>query len=170
MDRVNDLTDVVGAEFYWGQGLLANVRGTKLVQVGVGTFDGNIASYDRRAMGVATEMRAEGGFPLYYFTTYDRKSEIGNDVFNQRVADVENPGVGKYNLTDPQDRSFYQVGGTLAAFVGVGVHVDFLQALDFVVGLIGLDIGKDDARFREVQPPVKGPRFERISDLPVTKA
>jgi len=170
MDRLQDLSDVFGGEFYWGQGFLANARGTKVVQLGAGSFDGNIASYDKRAVGVATEIRAEAGLPLYYFTTYDRKSEIGNRVFNERVDEIDVLGVVKYNLTDPQDRSFYEVGVSVAAFAGVGVHVDVLQAIDFVLGIVGLDIGKDDARHRDVQAPVHGPRYQKISELPITKA
>ncbi len=170
MDRVNDLGDIFSANFYWGQGVLANMRGTKIVQAGVGTFDGNIASWDRRAVGVSRELRAEGGFPFYYFTTYDRKSEIGNPLFNTRIENIENPGEVKFNLTDPDDRAFYQVGVDVAAFVGVGVSVDLLQTIDFVFGIFGLDIGKDDARHQEVQPPVHGPIYEKVSDLPVTKA
>jgi hypothetical protein len=170
IDRANDLVDIFGAEFYWGQGILANARGTKIVQAGIGAFDGSIASCDKRAIGVASEVRAEGGLPLYYFTTYDRRADMGNRTFDQRVAAIDELGKVKYNLTDPHDRSFYQVGASVAAFIGVGVNVDLLQTLDFVVGLVGLDIGRDDKRHQGVEEPVHGPRLEEISDLPVTNA
>jgi len=65
VDRARDFSDVFGVDFYWGQGLLANARATKLVQAGIGKFDGCVASYDKRAAGVKEEMRAEAGVPLY---------------------------------------------------------------------------------------------------------
>ena len=169
VDRAKDFIDIVGVDFYWGQGVLANIRATKLVQAGIGKFDGCHASYATRACGVAEEIRAEAGLPLYYFTMYDRTAtDMSNENFVERLAAETGYGEVKYNLTDPQDRSYYQVGANAAVFVGLGLNVDIFQVLDFGLGIFGLDIGKDDSRYDDV-PDVHGPRFERISDLPVSE-
>lgn len=169
-DRAMDLVDVLGFEFYSGQGVLAHVQMTKIAQLGAGTFDGDILRCDRRALGWIQEMRAEAGLPFYYFTIYDRAPHWGNTTLIERIEAMEHLGEVQYSLTDPDDRGFYQVGGRLAVCLGLGAHVDLFQTMDFFMGWLGLDIGRDDVR-HQVQPDVErvtGPRYEPVGSRPIS--
>jgi hypothetical protein len=170
-DRFQDFSDVASCELYWGQGIQVNGRITKVAQMGLGAFDGDALKYNRRAVGVVEEMHAEAGVPLLYFTAYDRKVLRGNEEFVSRHEDPEHVaklGKAHYNLTDPHDRGFYEVGAHLTAFVGVGASVDILQTLDFVLGWMLIDIGRDDT-WSEDREPVANPRYEAIGDTPVSE-
>lgn len=171
-DRGKDFTDIVSLELYWGQGIVANARMTKVAQMGVGAFDGDILKYSRRAFGVVEEARAEAGVPFYYFTAYDRQVLRGNEEFLARHEDpahLARLGVAQYNLTDSDDRGFYEFGGSAAFFVGLGLGVDLLQILDFTTGWFLVDIGRDDIR-NSGRDDVSNPRFEPIGDTPISGA
>jgi hypothetical protein len=176
IDRAKDLMDVIGFEFYWGQGLLAQAQATKFAQIGAGTFDGEILSYRCRSLGAANELRAEAGLPLYYFAAYDRSPIFGiTDAYLESHKDKTGLGEVHYSLTDPNDRGFYEVGGRLTAFLGVGLWVDVLQACDFFAGFVGADIGRDDRRHMDEDPddsprpaPIRGPWYKGPSDRPLS--
>jgi hypothetical protein len=169
VDRAMDLADVAGINFYWGQGGLAHARATKIVQGGVGAFDGDIFKLGNRSYGLVEEMRSEAGLPLFYFTAYDRKPvpECSSALFVTENSNLEGLGKAHYNLTDKQDRGFYELGIDVALFAGVGFSIDFFQVLDFTLGWVGIDIAKDDARHSSRQR-VKNPRYEGIKGTPVT--
>ncbi|HLU47062.1 MAG TPA: hypothetical protein VK116_03225 [Planctomycetota bacterium] len=170
IDRAADLIDILGFDLYWGRGVLAQAQATKVVQAGAGTFDGKILKYARRSIGISQELRAEAGLPLYYFTAYDRKAVAGNERFLENHADLEGLGEAHYNLTDPNDRGFYEVGGRAAVFVGVGVSFDVLQLADFFVGFFGADIGNDDRRHQAdpTNEPIENPRYKGPGDRPIS--
>lgn len=167
VDRAKDLVDVVGFDLYWGQGVIAHAQATKMVQLGVGSFDGNILKIHNRAIGVVEEIRSEAGLPFYYFTVYDRKAVAGNDKFLKRHREITGLGEVQYNLADPQDRGFYAVGANLALFIGAGVDVDLFQALDFMTGWLFFDLGRDDYRNRD-REPVENPRYKGTGDRPIS--
>lgn len=166
VDRAKDLVDVIGLELYWGQGVVAHAQATKMVQLGLGTFDGDVMKYHRRVAGMVEEMRAEAGFPLYYFTIYDRKPLTENPEFLEQQ--LEGLGEVHYSLTDPHDRGFYDIGATLVAFFGVGVSIDLYQTLDFMTGWLGVDIGRDDARNHK-RKPVANPRYKSTAETPISE-
>ena len=165
VDRAKDFVDVVGFDIYWGQGVVVHGQMTKLAQVGLGSFDGDILKCHRRACGVVEEMRSEGGLPFYYFTAYDRKIRLGNTRFWSQ--DLSGIGEVHYNLKDPNDRGFYEFGATLGVMVGLGFDIDLLQTLDFMTGWFGIDFGRDDARNKGRQR-VENPRYKSVDQQPVS--
>lgn len=166
-DRGRDLTDCGGVEFYAGQGGLVNARATKLVQAGLGAFDGDIVHCGRRAIAGTEEIRAEAGIGPYYYTVYDRTLDWVKGSQRNWASDPNEYGKVHWNPRDPNDRRFYEIGVSVAAFLGVGVNVDLFQIFDFVLGIFTIDIGKDDACNREV-PDVGDPRYKPIGERPLT--
>lgn len=170
VDRAKDFVDMVGFNLYWGQGFIAQGRMTKIAQMGVGSFDGEIVKYQRRALGVVEELRSEAGVPLFYFTAYDRcipPGRFATETFRKQHQQMTGLGAVHYNLRDPNDRGFYEVGADVAVFLGLGVNVDVYQVMDFVIGWFGIDIGKDDARHRH-RKPVANPRYQGVEKTPLS--
>ena len=168
VDRANDLIDIVGFDVYWGQGVVLHGQATKLAQLGVGSFDGDILKYHRCSFGVMEEIRSEAGLPLYYFSIYDRKPRVGNQLFLDQYRKTKGLGKVHYSLIDPHDRGFYEMGATVVLFAGVGFSLDVFQSLDFIMGWIGIDIARDDARNKN-RPRVGNPRYESAAELPISQ-
>ncbi|HEY3319828.1 MAG TPA: hypothetical protein VGP72_05055 [Planctomycetota bacterium] len=141
LSRFYDLIDIVDFSVGAGPGLMVNVRATKLVQAIGGYSDAYRVGFRGRSAGVWREKRKEIGVSLLYYQKVQRERVTGwVESFRSEKMDLDTSTVYANN----NDRSFLGVGATIQAGVLVDVNVRPMQALDFVLGWMTIDILDDD--------------------------
>jgi len=153
-DRFHDLLDVVrlrGGVPEEGKGIGAKAKVTSLAQVGYVQFRGKMAGMERRAIGVTAERRSEGGLSLLYASSHEMRPVAGNDFIHADTAwsEIEDRRIIR-NLPHWDDgrRRFLGVGAEVATPIlalDAGVYPE--EALDFIVGWVGIDLYDDDELF-----------------------
>lgn len=153
-DRFHDLLDVVrlrGGVPEDGKGIGAKAKVTSLAQVGYVQFRGKMAGMERRAIGVTAERRSEGGLSLIYASSNEMRPVAGNDFIHADTAwsDIEDRRIIR-NLPywDDGRRRFLGIGAEIATPVlalDAGVYPE--EAIDFIVGWVGIDLYDDDELF-----------------------
>lgn len=159
-DRGLDLAQVADFSLGLSEGMDANLRVTKVAQVGVGSYRGIYwVGLKDGLVDVWEEERTELGFgPLYV-----------HEVFRSRgcnLADIEHPLFGdpgfrehSFDLTHLTDRGWLDVGATLnLVFFGGDAAFKTAEAADFLTGVLGYDLLEDD-----VFVPAKDALVRRIS-------
>ena len=140
-DRGRDLVDVASLRVALGPGLLVHARATPWIAAGWGMLGRSEAwaggfemkvyrvGWSGRTGGVWTERRAEMGLSSFYYCEAEPTVLAGTiDVF------------------PPEDRRTFDIGAELhLALVGAAAEVRPDEALDFVLGLFGVDLLDDDA-------------------------
>ena len=145
-DRGRDLMDVAGFEVITGVQIGASVRASKIAQAGLAFSSGDVASWDGRALGCYEENRGEGGLGPFYANAADRHLYHGNKGYEQKDY-FDQFEEETFDLARGFDRGFFEVGARVhAGIIGVGAFFDPVEAGDFILGLIGLDFARDDAR------------------------
>lgn len=155
-DRFHDLLDVArlrGGIPEEGKGIGAKAKVTSLAQVGYVQFRGKMAGMERRALGVTAERRSEGGISLLYASSNEMRPFAGNSFLraDSTWSEVEDRRIIR-NLPywDDGRRRFLGVGAEVATPIlalDAGVYPE--EALDFVLGWVGIDIYDDDELFIE---------------------
>ncbi len=141
LSRFYDLMDCVDFSVGTGPGLYANVHATKLVQAGGGYSKAYHVGMRGRSVGVWREKRQEVGVSLLYYQRVQRERVTGwVESFRAEKMDLDTSAVYANN----NDRSFLGVGAMVHAGVMVDVNVRPMQALDFVLGWMTIDILEDD--------------------------
>lgn len=153
-DRFHDLLDVVrlrGGIPEEGKGIGAKAKVTSLAQVGYVQFRGKMAGMERRALGVTAERRTEGGISLLYASSHEMRPYAGNSFLRADTpwSEAEDRRIIR-NLPywDDGRRRFLGVGAEVATPIlalDAGVYPE--EALDFVLGWVGIDIYDDDELF-----------------------
>ncbi len=153
-DRFHDLLDVVrlrGGVPEDGKGIGAKAKVTSLAQVGYVQFRGKMAGMERRAIGITAERRSEGGLSLLYASTNEMRPVAGNDFIHADTAwsEIEDRRIIR-NLPYSGDgrHRFFGIGAEVATPIlalDAGVYPE--EALDFIVGWVGIDLYDDDELF-----------------------
>lgn len=141
LSRWYDLIDIVDFSVGAGPGLMVNVRATKLAQAVGGWSDAYRVGFRGRSAGVWREKRKEIGVSLLYYQKVERERVTGwVESFRSEKMDLDTSAVYANN----NDRSFLGVGATIQAGILVDVNVRPMQALDFVLGWMTIDVLEDD--------------------------
>ena len=141
LSRWYDLIDCVDFSVGAGPGFLINARITKLAQAVGGYSDAYRVGFRGRSAGVWREKRKEVGVSLLYYQKVERERVTGwVESFRSEKMDLDTSAVYANN----NDRSFLGVGATIHVGVLVDVNVRPMQALDFVLGWMTIDILDDD--------------------------
>ncbi|MDX2176824.1 MAG: hypothetical protein SF028_10160 [Candidatus Sumerlaeia bacterium] len=150
-DRGHDLMDLArlrGGIPQEGKGLGVKARATSLAQAGYVQFRGDYYGMERRALGITRERRTEGGLSLLYGSLHQTEFVGGNSFLStdSKWSMVEDRRILK-NLPywDDGRRRFFGFGAEVATPVGAidaGVYPE--EALDFVLGWVGIDLFDDD--------------------------
>jgi len=140
-NRWYDLLDIIDFSFGAGPGFLVNVRATKIFQLVGGYSDAWQVGMRGRSFGVWREKRHEAGISLLYYQKVSRERITGwVESFRSEEMDLDTSEVYANN----NDRAFTGVGVTVHAGIFVNVNVRPMQALDFILGLMTIDMLDDD--------------------------
>ncbi|MBI1849356.1 MAG: hypothetical protein HYR85_03325 [Planctomycetes bacterium] len=135
-DEALDLTDIVQIDLSAGEGLLANVRATKLAQIGAGHLNGVKGGWNQRSLGVWKERRTEGGVSVLYYTDADLEPVHGTKTLWERGYQIDD-----WTILHNEDHHWLDVGASLhVLFLGADVNVSPKEAVDFVVGLVNIPL------------------------------
>jgi hypothetical protein len=141
LSRWYDLIDIVDFSVGGGPGFLVNVRATKLGQAVGGYSDAYRVGFRGRSAGFWREKRKEVGVSLLYYQHVEREHIAGwVESFRSEKMDLDTAQVYANN----NDRSFLGIGVTVHALVLVDVNVRPMQALDFALGWLTIDVLDDD--------------------------
>jgi len=141
LSRWYDLIDIVDFSVGGGPGFLVNVRATKLAQAIGGYSDAYRVGFRGRSAGLWREKRKEIGVSLLYYQQVERECVTGwVESFRSESMDLDTAQVYANN----NDRSFLGIGVTVHALVLVDVNVRPMQAVDFALGWLTIDVLEDD--------------------------
>jgi hypothetical protein len=145
-DRGADAAQVLNLSVGWSEGLAANVRATKIAQVGFGSYRGIYwTGLKEGVFDVWQEQRSELGISLLYMHEVFRGD--GATLLDIQSPLYGDPGFREYamDVTHDTDRGFFDVGLTGSLVVaGVDVAVRFGELADLVSGFFGVDLMTDD--------------------------
>lgn len=141
LNRWYDLIDCVDFSVGAGPGMMFNAHATKLVQVGGGYMNAKQVGFRGRNAGIWKEKRTEVGVSLLYYQKIERE-HINGWVENFRTDKMDLDTSAIY--ANDHDRSFLGVGATVQAGIMVNANFRPMQALDFVLGWMTVDILDDD--------------------------
>ncbi len=147
-----DFVDIVQLDVGAGEGLLANVRPTKLAQIGVGYVDALKLGWNQRSLGYWRDCRTEGGVSVFYYTDADFEPVYGTRTLFDRGYKIED-----WTILHNEDHHWLDLGASLhLLFLGADANLSPKEALDFVLGLLNVP-------FTLVPiPDLLGIRWERI--------
>ncbi|MCY3021426.1 MAG: hypothetical protein NTW87_20620 [Planctomycetota bacterium] len=141
LSRWYDLIDIVDFSIGAGPGLMVNAHATKLAQIGGGWMDAYHVGFRGRSAGLWREKRKEVGVSLLYYQRVERERITGwVESFRTEKMDLDTSAV----YANSKDRAFLGVGATVQAGVMVNANIRPMQALDFVLGWMTIDILDDD--------------------------
>lgn len=155
-DRGLDLAQTVELAAGWSEGLEANVRATKFVQLGFGSYRGIywFGLQDGR-FDTWQEERSELGIgPLYVHEVFRSRTSRRLDL---RFPLFGDPGFREhpFDLTHLSDRGLFEVGLTVnPVLFGLDVAVPLAEVVDLVAGI---------ATFDPLQDDVYAPTLEELS-------
>ena len=144
-DRCKDASEILELAVGDSRGFTLNLRATKVLQAGFGSYIGDWAGLREGFLCTWTEERTEFGISPFYYHEVFRKSDR---VVNIRHPLLWDPGFETFlnDLFLITDRGFFEVGVTVnLVLFGVDAAVELAEAADFLTGLFGLDILSDDA-------------------------
>ena len=144
VDRFGDLLDVFSAQAYLGIMAYVNVWGTHALDAGGGISTGvGLGLLDGGSIGF--ESRAETGMSFLFFGASAiggaRAGSHGVDTTATAHAGLNSPKLAVYQ----EFRDYWGMGFDLGlAVLGIRAEIHPLQILDFMTGLVGIDICNDD--------------------------
>lgn len=141
MNRWWDLIDIADFSVGVGPGFLVHVRATKLAQAIGGWSESWRVGFRGRSAGVWKEKRKEAGISLLYYQRVERE-RIAGWIESMRAEEMDLDTAEVYG--GDKDRSFTGVGFTVHAGILVDVNLRPMQAVDFVLGLMTIDVLDDD--------------------------
>ncbi len=163
-DRFLDFWDILGFKFHMGTGLLVNARATKFAQAGLGFIDGDKFGFKGRELGYWYEWRGEIGVSVFYINTAKKDPIIGNKFLFEAARAAETEEVSDIDIFRDDDRDRWDIGVTVhALFIGIDIEFRTKEFFDFLLGIVTLDMCKDDTknRLRKMQatsPELAAPR------------
>ncbi|MGD0093575.1 MAG: hypothetical protein ABSE73_27005 [Planctomycetota bacterium] len=141
LSRWYDLVDIMDFSFGAGPGLMFQVHATKFAQAGGGWSDAYHVGFRGRSAGIWREQRKEVGVSLFYYQKVQRERITGwVESFRTEKMDLDTSAAYSNN----NDRSFFGIGAMAQLGVMVNVNVRPMQAVDFIMGWVGIDVLEDD--------------------------
>ncbi|HZN62230.1 MAG TPA: hypothetical protein VFC90_07470 [Planctomycetota bacterium] len=149
--RARDLGDIVRVEGSIGTGLQANITTTEILHLGLGSSRRWAGGW---AYGIPTaERRVEDHLPLSYLASLADPDTVSLHAL--RIGDDPQNLLHRCNLVSPFANSlgtirkpsmqFWDIEiGVMALVIGVEAGFNPAEALDFVLGIFGIDIAADD--------------------------
>lgn len=125
-------------------GVEVNVRATKVVQVGFGSYSGDWIGLREGRLAYWREGRIEMGLTPFYYHELNRKSDTLVDIRHPRFGEA---GYGVYmnDFHIITDRGFFELGITAnLVAIGVDLALEGAEVFDFLTGWFGLDVLEDD--------------------------
>ncbi len=156
-DRGRDLAQTLDLSIGYSEGLEFNLRATKLLQVGFGSYRGIYwTGLKDGLLDVWQEERSELGIGPFYIHEYFRSE--GSNLVDHAYPLYGDPGFREWtlDLTHLSDRGLLDLGITTnVAIVGVDFALRPAEFLDFLTGFANHDLLRDD---------VEGPSVEELLD------
>ena len=147
-DRLKDASEMLDASVGISVGVDANVRATKILQAGFGSYSGDWVGLKEGTPAHWREMRAEMGISPFYYHELQRKSPILVDIRHPQFGEA---GYAAYlnDFHSLTDRSFFELGITFNLIaIGGDLALDGAEVIDFLSGWFGLDVLGDDCHSR----------------------
>ncbi len=150
-DRGNDILDILrfraGAP-YEGKAFGLKARATALAQLGYVDWEGKYAGINRRGIGIIDERRREGGVSLAYISFNEMEPVAGNKYLmgnNEWTENRDRRIIRNEPHWDDGRQRHLSFGAELATpLFGIDVGVYPEEALDLVLGILTIDILRDD--------------------------
>ena len=154
-ERARDFADIFRARVAVPEepsSFALKVRATSLLQLGAVRFDGRLYGMDQRQMGPWDQTRREVGASLLYFSSVQSEPWTPECPTGERAYD---PDFLHYNGWDDGRNRPFSLGLMVQPFFLPGVDLGLYpsEAVDFALGLVGVDMLKDD----RLAPPAQLP-------------
>ena len=150
-DRLYDVMDLVTIRIMAPHdlhGIGAKARVTSLAQVGWVNFEGEGFGLDRRATGYVKEKRVEGGLSIFYYSNIETDAILGNQFLDPDSAwsKAAPRGIVRNDIqADDQRGHFLSIGAEVETpILGLDLGVYPYEAVDLVLGIVGIDAPNDD--------------------------
>lgn len=151
MDRGNDLLDIFRLRLHLpehARGLGIKARATVLAQLGFVWYRGETIGMERRAIGIHSERRTEGGVSVFYGSLNEMEPLHGNSYFmaNSSWSNVEDRRIVR-NLPYWDDGRMRPLGigaEVVTPILGLDAGIYPEEAIDFVLGWFFIDAIFDD--------------------------
>ena len=134
-----DLLDIASARVAIGPGMLAHVWATRWIAAGIGSLGKPESSggFELKKFGLGWMLR-EGGLWT------ERRAEIGISVFYYCESEPHLLGGNRISF-EPESRGLFDIGAEVHfLLIGAAAEVRPDQALDFLLGIFGIDLLDDD--------------------------
>jgi hypothetical protein len=144
-DRLKDASEIVELSAGLSIGVEANVRATKVLQAGVGSYNGDWCGLKEGRLAAWREHRVEMGIAPFFYQELKRTSDTLLEIRHPRYGES---GFEIYmnDLHLITDRGLFEFGLTANLIVlGIDLDLDGAELADFLMGWFGVDILSDDA-------------------------
>jgi hypothetical protein len=144
-DRLLDFWDIFGFRVHFGQGLLGNIRATKIAQAGIGYCEGKKLGFKGRQLGYWDEYRHELGVSVIYIGRYKKSPLICNTYMFDAEKRAAQQKYTDLDLYRNDDRHWTSCGiSFFAGFIGMDFDICLYELFDFLFGIVTVDIADDD--------------------------
>ena len=152
VDRGFDFMDMLGIRVGGNRTFYVRARATKVGMVGAGYFEGRWLGSHGRSAGAWRELRKEGGVSLAYVSDYERRPLKGTRFLFEDTFRKQNEQSNTWELDD-DDYHFLDLGVGIG-IMAVALDLDFSprEAIDFVLGILCIDLYEDDLGNRYTRP------------------
>jgi hypothetical protein len=153
-DRVLDFMDwfpiPFRMRFSMGPGILVHAMATKVAQAGIGFVeDGDKFGFKGRQVGYWRESRGEIGASVFYLSTTRKELLVGNRFLFEAMRQPVPEAAEDIDVFRNDDRDFCDIGVTVHAFFfGFDLDLPLREFADFWLGILTLDMQKDDTKNR----------------------
>lgn len=144
-NRIVDATDIITFNVNAGDGFWAEMQATRFAQMGGSYSEGYfIAKAYSRQFGFGHKDTKRFGFFYWEHDITIVDETIGS--VNEYTIYFPHFAIADHNLAAfmDEDVDFWKVGGNIGWFIGVGFGIHPIEVADFITGIIGIDISKDD--------------------------
>jgi len=155
-DTWKDATEVFDLSLTTGGGFDLNVRATESFQLGLGSHIGDTYGLIDGRLVHVREQRHELGVSMLHWYEYRRDGR--GKVLDIRHPRWGDPGFEEYSMSPHMltDREPFDLGAGLhVGYLGFNTALHLSQLADFITGLVGYDLLKDDAFSRSREELVK---------------
>ena len=145
-NRIVDLTDLFTVSIGLGGTVRAELMATELIKVGGGYDFGSVRAYKdwNRQYGLGTQKGWYWALISAGAESSHRNNTIGwVDEYYQGCAGIPLPNEPIYDYYSGK-RDFWRIGGALGFLIEGEVYVNPLEWVDFLTGLVFIDLRQDD--------------------------
>jgi hypothetical protein len=145
--RIGDLAEIFTFKFGFGFGLHGNLHVTRAAQLGAGLAATSRVGVDRGQVGLLNESTKEISLLMLNAESASRHNVLG--TFRDYRTENDLP------VRDSYHRDYWGVGGEVAFFIpAITLELHPTEAVDAILGIVGVDFRHDDWRSQAVVRPV----------------